>query len=79
MVPKFDAGAVWSKLLGVGMAAKDRPTIFMAVPTVYAKLLDEYDTKFAGNAKLREHVRALCSSKIRSLAFLFFWAGFVFF
>jgi len=65
MVPKFDAGAVWSKLLGVGMAAKDRPTIFMAVPTVYAKLLDEYDTKFAGNAKLREHVRALCSSKIR--------------
>ena len=65
MLPKFNAGNVWSHLLGVNMSASERPTVFMAVPTIYSKLLDEYDKTFAANPKLKEHVKNVCSSKIR--------------
>ena len=65
MMPKFDAGAIWSNFLGVNMSASERPTIFMGVPTMYAKLLADYDARFGDNPRMREYVRAVCSSKMR--------------
>lgn len=65
MLPKFDASAVWSHLLGVNMSNCERPTIFMAVPTIYSKLIELYEEKFAGNPKMKEYVKQICSSKMR--------------
>lgn len=65
MLPKFDASAVWANLLGVNLANGERPTVFMAVPTIYSKLISEYEKKFAGNPKLKEYVKAICSTKMR--------------
>ena len=65
MLPKFDASTVWSNLLGVNMSNTDRPTIFMGVPTIYSKLVDEYEKKFETNPKLKEYVKNVCSSKVR--------------
>ncbi|XP_057370808.1 malonate--CoA ligase ACSF3, mitochondrial-like [Daphnia carinata] len=65
MLPKFDASLVWSNLLGVNMSNSERPTVFMAVPTIYSMLINEYQRKFAGNPKLKEYVKATCSTKMR--------------
>lgn len=65
MLPKFDASVVWKNLLGVNMSNSDRPTVFMGVPTIYSKLVEEYEAKFASNPKLRDYVRNECSNKIR--------------
>ena len=65
MLPRFDAASVWSNLLGVNMSASERPTVFMAVPTIYTKLVEEYEKKIAANARLREYVKVVCSTKIR--------------
>lgn len=65
MLPKFDASAVWSNLLGVNLSKCERPTVFMAVPTIYSKLIEEFDKKFAGSPKLKEYVKSMCSSKLR--------------
>lgn len=65
MLPKFDASTVWAYLLGVNMANGERPTVFMGVPTIYSKLINEYEKKFAGNPKLKEYVKATCSTKMR--------------
>jgi len=70
LMPKFDAGAVWSHLLGVGLGPDEQqrqPTVFMGVPTMYAKLLDEYDRTYASNPTKREYLKAVCSNKIRSV------------
>ena len=37
ILPRFDAVEVWERL------ATDRLTVFMAVPTIYKKLIDEYE------------------------------------
>lgn len=65
MLPKFDASAVWANLLGINMSNSERPTVFMAVPTIYSKLISEYQHKIAGNPKLKEYVKSTCSSKMR--------------
>lgn len=67
MLPKFDANLVWSNLLGVNMSNGERPTVFMAVPTIYSMLINEYQRKFAGNPKLKEYVKTTCSTKMRFL------------
>ena len=52
MLPGFDAAAVWEAL--------GESTVFMAVPTVYAKLLEAYDAADAETrARWREHAWAL--------------------
>lgn len=65
MLPKFDASVVWANLLGLNMSNSERPTVFMAVPTIYSKLITEYQRKIAGNPKLKEYVKSTCSSKMR--------------
>ena len=48
MLPKFDAEQVWNILLAEGIdqasSTKDkRVNVFMAVPTIYVKLIQKYD------------------------------------
>lgn len=65
MLPKFDAGAVWSNFLGVDMQSDEKPTIFMGVPTMYSKLLSFYETNYGEKPRMREFVKATCLSNIR--------------
>jgi malonyl-CoA/methylmalonyl-CoA synthetase len=73
MLPKFDASAVWANLLGINMSNSERPTVFMAVPTIYSKLITEYQRKFAGNPKLKDYVKSTCSSKMRYMGVQFYF------
>lgn len=45
-------------------AEAPRITVFMAVPTIYSKLLDYYDTHFT-QPHVRDFVRAVCKDSIR--------------
>lgn len=62
---RFDAQAVWSTLLNVRAPARDRITLFMAVPTIYALLLAEYDRSFGANARMIDYVRSQCERSVR--------------
>ncbi|KAG8508155.1 Acyl-CoA synthetase family member 3, mitochondrial [Galemys pyrenaicus] len=61
MLPKFNAQQVWEKLLS---AEAPRVNVFMAVPTIYAKLLDYHERHFA-QPHVRDFVRAVCEERIR--------------
>lgn len=69
MLPKFDANAVWSNLLGLNVDAtssNDRKiTVFMAVPTIYSKLIEEYNKVFANDEKMVEYVRNNLINRVR--------------
>ncbi|GLH12932.1 Luciferin 4-monooxygenase [Gryllus bimaculatus] len=65
MLPKFESARVWSQLLAVNVAQTERVNVFMAVPTIYMKLIEEYDKIFAKNERMKEYIRATCSQKIR--------------
>ncbi|XP_030153768.1 malonate--CoA ligase ACSF3, mitochondrial isoform X2 [Lynx canadensis] len=61
MLPEFSAELVWEKLLS---SEAPRINVFMAVPTIYAKLMDYYDTHFT-QPHVQDFVRAVCEEKIR--------------
>jgi malonyl-CoA/methylmalonyl-CoA synthetase len=65
MMPQYDTSAVWKHLLAIKVPAKDRVNVFMAVPTIYSKLLQEYDDIFSRNERMREYVKAACTKNIR--------------
>ncbi|XP_067006319.2 malonate--CoA ligase ACSF3, mitochondrial [Anabrus simplex] len=65
MLPKFESARVWANLLAINMAATERVNVFMAVPTIYMMLIEEYDRIFSKNARMKEYIRAVCSQKIR--------------
>ncbi|KAK0077299.1 hypothetical protein PV325_001308 [Microctonus aethiopoides] len=65
MLPKFETSSVWSQLLAVNLPNNERINMFMAVPTIYMKLIQEYDQLFSKNQKIREYVYTVCSTKIR--------------
>ena len=61
MLPKFDAETVWRHLLDTeskanGDLSESRVNVFMAVPTIYVKLIQKYeqlglDTKYSVKGK----------------------------
>nr|XP_012592568.2 acyl-CoA synthetase family member 3, mitochondrial [Microcebus murinus] len=61
MLPEFSAQQVWEKFLS---SETPRINVFMAVPTIYAKLMDYYDKHFT-QPHVRDFVRAVCEEKIR--------------
>ncbi|XP_045843964.1 malonate--CoA ligase ACSF3, mitochondrial isoform X1 [Meles meles] len=61
MLPEFSPQLVWEKLLG---AESPRINVFMAVPTIYAKLMDYYDRHFT-QPHVQAFVRAVCEQRIR--------------
>ncbi|XP_068596189.1 malonate--CoA ligase ACSF3, mitochondrial [Brachionichthys hirsutus] len=61
MLPDFQPQQVWEMLLG----AKPRPvSVFMAVPTIYSKLIEYYDHNFTQNY-VRDFIQATCKLSIR--------------
>lgn len=61
MLPKFDATQVWHTLLD----QNSQIDIFMAVPTMFRKLIDEYDRRFAKDVSRRKYLRQHCRDRIR--------------
>lgn len=62
---RFESAAVWSALLNVQQPSKERINVFMAVPTIYAMLIAEYDKVFAHNARMVDFIRSQCEKDIR--------------
>ncbi|XP_064884829.1 malonate--CoA ligase ACSF3, mitochondrial isoform X7 [Columba livia] len=61
MLPEFSAQMVWKKLLST---QAPRISVFMAVPTIYAKLIEYYDKHFS-QPQVQDFVRAFCQENIR--------------
>ncbi|XP_008137987.2 malonate--CoA ligase ACSF3, mitochondrial [Eptesicus fuscus] len=61
MLPEFNAQLVWEKFLS---SETPRINVFMAVPTIYTKLMDYYDKHFT-QPHVQDFVRAVCEEKIR--------------
>ncbi|NXV97659.1 ACSF3 synthetase, partial [Calonectris borealis] len=61
MLPEFSAQMVWKKFLS---SQAPRISVFMAVPTIYAKLIDYYDKHFS-QPPVQDFVRAFCQENIR--------------
>ncbi|KAK3920845.1 Malonate--CoA ligase ACSF3, mitochondrial [Frankliniella fusca] len=65
MLPKFSASQVWSEMLS---EKPGRVNVFMAVPTSYAKLVDEYHATVGSTPEGRERVKATMEAKMRLMA-----------
>ncbi|XP_034236314.1 malonate--CoA ligase ACSF3, mitochondrial-like [Thrips palmi] len=65
MLPKFSASQVWREMLS---DAEDRVNVFMAVPTSYAKLLEEYGASVGSTPQQRDQVRDTTRRKMRLMA-----------
>nr|XP_023016110.1 acyl-CoA synthetase family member 3, mitochondrial [Leptinotarsa decemlineata] len=66
MLKKFNANNVWSYLLGINAKPEDRKiSVYMAVPTIYNKLIEEYDRVFKADNKMVEYIRNTMKNKIR--------------
>lgn len=68
MEPKFDAGKVWNILTSQGTSGPyQNINLFMAVPTIYAKLIQYYDKHFVieGSSLATEFIQKTLSSKLR--------------
>lgn len=66
MLKKYNSNTVWSYLLGVGAKPDERKiTVYMAVPTIYAKLIDEYKRVFKDDPKMVEYIRNTLKNKMR--------------
>ncbi|XP_050434360.1 malonate--CoA ligase ACSF3, mitochondrial isoform X2 [Adelges cooleyi] len=65
MLPKFDASDVWTWLLAIEQYYGYRVNMFMGVPTMYVKLIENYEKMFEKNDRMVEYIKAVCSQKIR--------------
>ncbi|XP_014206849.1 acyl-CoA synthetase family member 3, mitochondrial isoform X2 [Copidosoma floridanum] len=65
MLPKFSAAGVWAQITAVNLQNTERINVFAAVPTIYMKLIQDYDQLFAKNEKIKEYIHNVCSTKIR--------------
>uniref|UniRef100_A0A8C9FEB6 Acyl-CoA synthetase family member 3 n=1 Tax=Pavo cristatus TaxID=9049 RepID=A0A8C9FEB6_PAVCR len=57
----LEFGPVWKRLLS---SQAPRVSVFMAVPTIYAKLIEYYDEHFS-QPQVQDFVRAFCQENIR--------------
>ncbi|XP_076470595.1 malonate--CoA ligase ACSF3, mitochondrial-like isoform X2 [Babylonia areolata] len=69
MLPKFDPQQVWHNLVNP-MSHTDgvRVNVFMAVPTIYAKLIEHYDQHLhrgRGSRLACEYIKSVCMERIR--------------
>lgn len=65
MLPSFSPAEVWSHLLALNAPVEARVSLFMAVPTMYVKLLEEYHASLAKTSRTKEYVRSVCTQNIR--------------
>lgn len=59
---KFDTNQTWQELLS---GEKYRPTIFTAVPTVFVKLIEQYEKTYSKDKSQVRRVRQICEEKMR--------------
>lgn len=63
MLPKFSAEEVWSRLLGRSKSSCDIDvTVFMAVPTIYSKLIEYYEKNLKSR---KDDIRNRVKNKVR--------------
>lgn len=66
LLTKFDPHIIWTKLLNpVGVNGGLRINVFMAVPTIYAKLIEAFDSRRQTNNYMRNFVKTTCKNRIR--------------
>lgn len=65
MLPRFESSSVWSQLIAINLQSSERTNVFMAVPTIYMKLIQDYEQLFSKQSKIREYIYNVCSTKIR--------------
>ncbi|KAK6186158.1 hypothetical protein SNE40_008252 [Patella caerulea] len=66
MMPKFDAGKVWSGLVDpIPNMGGLRVNVFMAVPTIYVKLIEYYDEIVRRGGYAENYIKVVCENKIR--------------
>ncbi|GJQ78655.1 hypothetical protein Trydic_g11758 [Trypoxylus dichotomus] len=66
MLPKFDSNTVWAYLLGINTNPDDRRiSVYMAVPTIYSRLINEYQKVFSGDSKMVEYIRTTLKNRVR--------------
>ncbi|KAM8945952.1 LOW QUALITY PROTEIN: malonate--CoA ligase ACSF3, mitochondrial [Pelodytes ibericus] len=61
MLPEFSPQKVWEHFLSGDIPSVN---VFMAVPTVYSKLIDHYERHFT-RPRVQDFVRAVCRDKVR--------------
>lgn len=62
MLGKFDAGKTWQEILS---SKEMRPNVLMAVPTIYVKLIEEFEKTFAKSEAQVAFVKETCKQKMR--------------
>ncbi|PVD21038.1 hypothetical protein C0Q70_19204 [Pomacea canaliculata] len=71
MLPKFDPHKVWSSLVNpLNITGGVRVNLFMAVPTIYVKLIQHYETELhrgRGSRLMSEYIKSVCKERIRLL------------
>lgn len=67
MLETFEERTTWSYLLGVNTSSPNdrRVTVFMGVPTIYSKLIKEYEKVFAKDDQMVEYIKNTLSNRIR--------------
>lgn len=66
MLKKFNANTVWSYLLGINAKPEDRKiSVYMAVPTIYFKLVEEFQKVFKEDPKMVEYIKHTLKTKMR--------------
>lgn len=61
MQPEFQPHKVWERLLS---SEDPRVNVFMAVPTIYSKLIQYHDQHFT-QPRVRDFIKAVCKDRIR--------------
>lgn len=61
MLPEFHPQKVWEQLLS---SRAPMVNVFMAVPTIYSKLIQHFDQHFS-QPRVRDFVKAVCKERIR--------------
>ncbi|XP_048042332.1 malonate--CoA ligase ACSF3, mitochondrial isoform X1 [Megalobrama amblycephala] len=61
MLPEFSAQKVWEQLIA---SKSPMVNVFMAVPTIYSKLIEYYDQHFT-QPRVQDFIRAVCKERIR--------------
>ncbi|KAM8877166.1 malonate--CoA ligase ACSF3, mitochondrial [Synchiropus picturatus] len=61
MLPEFHPDKVWEMLLS---SKAPRVNVYMAVPTIYSKLIQYYDQHFT-QPHVKDYVKAVCKERIR--------------
>lgn len=56
---------VWSYLLGINASSDQKVTVFMGVPTIYTKLIEEYKKVFSNDSKMCEYIKNTLKAKVR--------------